>query len=71
MYRTVMVSLGFSFIKIIKGMIVGREITMKYEKLAKDILKHVGGRENINSVVHCITRLRFQLKDEGKQIQKY
>ncbi|MEH7280486.1 beta-glucoside-specific PTS transporter subunit IIABC, partial [Bacillus toyonensis] len=39
---------------------------MKYEKLAKDILKHVGGRENINSVVHCITRLRFQLKDEGK-----
>ncbi len=44
---------------------------MKYEKLAKDILKHVGGRENINSVVHCITRLRFQLKDEGKQIQKY
>ncbi len=66
MYRTVMVSLGFSFIKIIKGMIVGREIAMKYEKLAKDILKHVGGRENINSVVHCITRLRFQLKDEGK-----
>lgn len=44
---------------------------MKYEKLAKEILKHVGGRENINSVVHCITRLRFQLKDEGKQIQKY
>jgi PTS system beta-glucosides-specific IIC component len=39
---------------------------MKYEQLAKDILKHVGGRENINSVVHCITRLRFQLKDEGK-----
>ncbi len=39
---------------------------MKYEQLAKDILKNVGGRENINSVVHCITRLRFQLKDEGK-----
>lgn len=34
--------------------------------MAKDILKHVGGRENIDSVIHCITRLRFQLKDEGK-----
>lgn len=38
----------------------------KYEQLAKDIVTHVGGRENINSVGHCITRLRFQLKDEGK-----
>ena len=44
---------------------------MKYEQLAKDILKNVGGRENISSVVHCVTRLRFQLKDEGKRIQKY
>ncbi|EJS65813.1 PTS beta-glucoside transporter subunit EIIBCA [Bacillus cereus] len=39
---------------------------MKYEKLAKDILKNVGGKENVHSVVHCVTRLRFQLKDEGK-----
>ncbi|MEH6944955.1 beta-glucoside-specific PTS transporter subunit IIABC [Bacillus sp. JJ722] len=39
---------------------------MKYEQLAKDIIKNVGGKENINSVVHCITRLRFNLKDEGK-----
>lgn len=39
---------------------------MKYEKLAKDILKNVGGKENVNSVVHCVTRLRFQLKDEEK-----
>ncbi|EMA6344544.1 beta-glucoside-specific PTS transporter subunit IIABC [Bacillus cytotoxicus] len=39
---------------------------MKYEQLAKDILENVGGTENVNSVVHCITRLRFQLKDEGK-----
>lgn len=38
----------------------------KYEQLAKDIVKNVGGRENINSLTHCITRLRFQLKDEGK-----
>ncbi|MCG5102381.1 beta-glucoside-specific PTS transporter subunit IIABC [Oceanobacillus alkalisoli] len=39
---------------------------MKYEKLAKDIIENVGGKENVNSVVHCITRLRFKLKDEGK-----
>ncbi|MFP7495201.1 beta-glucoside-specific PTS transporter subunit IIABC [Terribacillus saccharophilus] len=39
---------------------------MKYEQLAKDILEQVGGRENVNSVVHCITRLRFKLKDENK-----
>lgn len=39
---------------------------MKYEQLAKDILKHVGGNENVNSVVHCVTRLRFKLKDVSK-----
>ncbi|MDU5109939.1 MAG: beta-glucoside-specific PTS transporter subunit IIABC [Clostridium sp.] len=38
----------------------------KYEQLAKDIIKNVGGKENINSLTHCITRLRFQLKDESK-----
>ncbi|MFS0637745.1 beta-glucoside-specific PTS transporter subunit IIABC [Mesobacillus foraminis] len=39
---------------------------MKYEQLAKDIIANVGGKENVSSVVHCITRLRFRLKDEGK-----
>ncbi|WP_368657751.1 beta-glucoside-specific PTS transporter subunit IIABC [Metabacillus halosaccharovorans] len=39
---------------------------MKYEKLAKDIMLNVGGKENVSSVVHCITRLRFKLKDESK-----
>ncbi|MBB5264946.1 PTS system beta-glucosides-specific IIC component [Catenibacillus scindens] len=38
----------------------------KYRKLAEDIVKNVGGNENINSVTHCITRLRFRLKDESK-----
>lgn len=38
----------------------------KYETLAKEIVKHVGGKENVNSLVHCITRLRFKLKDESK-----
>lgn len=37
----------------------------KYAKLAKEIVKNVGGRENIVSLTHCITRLRFQLKDES------
>ncbi|MEH7110580.1 beta-glucoside-specific PTS transporter subunit IIABC [Bacillus sp. JJ1764] len=39
---------------------------MKYEQLAKDIIQNVGGKENVISVVHCITRLRFKLRDEGK-----
>ena len=38
----------------------------KYEELAKKIVKEVGGKENIASLTHCITRLRFQLKDESK-----
>ena len=39
---------------------------MKYEKLAKDIIENVGGKNNVNSLTHCITRLRFKLKDESK-----
>ncbi|WP_077622531.1 beta-glucoside-specific PTS transporter subunit IIABC [Sediminibacillus massiliensis] len=39
---------------------------MSYNKLAKEILELVGGKENVNSVSHCVTRLRFRLKDEGK-----
>lgn len=39
---------------------------MKYESLAKSIIENVGGTENINSLTHCVTRLRFKLKDEDK-----
>ncbi|MGJ9384206.1 beta-glucoside-specific PTS transporter subunit IIABC [Salipaludibacillus sp. CF4.18] len=39
---------------------------MDYGKLAKEILELVGGKGNVKSVVHCITRLRFKLKDESK-----
>ena len=38
----------------------------KYDTLAADIVENVGGVENINSVIHCITRLRFYLKDDAK-----
>lgn len=36
---------------------------MPYQQLARDIINGVGGSENIVSVVHCATRLRFKLKD--------
>ncbi|GEN95870.1 PTS transporter subunit EIIC [Pediococcus ethanolidurans] len=36
-----------------------------YTKLASDIIENVGGKENIKSLIHCITRLRFYLKDES------
>lgn len=42
-----------------------------YDALAKDILDHVGGRENVIDLVHCITRLRFRLKDEGLADDNY
>lgn len=38
----------------------------KYDGLARIIIQNVGGRENIISLAHCITRLRFKLKDESK-----
>lgn len=38
----------------------------KYEELIDFIIKNVGGKNNILNVTHCVTRLRFQLKDESK-----
>lgn len=38
---------------------------MDYEVVAKKILERVGGKENVVSLVHCMTRLRFTLKDES------
>lgn len=43
----------------------------KYEDLAKDILSHIGGTDNVIDVVHCITRLRFHLKDESLADTEY
>lgn len=38
----------------------------KYAELSKEIVENVGGRENVISLTHCITRLRFKLRDESK-----
>lgn len=38
----------------------------KYDGLARIIIQNVGGKANIISLTHCITRLRFKLKDESK-----
>ncbi|HJB88944.1 MAG TPA: PTS system trehalose-specific EIIBC component [Candidatus Blautia excrementigallinarum] len=38
----------------------------KYAEDAKELLRHVGGRENIAAVSHCMTRMRFALVDPGK-----
>ena len=38
----------------------------KYDGLARIIIQNVGGKENIVSLTHCVTRLRFKLKDEAK-----
>ena len=36
------------------------------KRIATDILKLVGGKENVSTVAHCMTRLRLTLKDESK-----
>lgn len=38
---------------------------MDYSIVAKKILEKLGGESNVNSVIHCMTRLRFTLKDES------
>lgn len=38
----------------------------KYAATARQIIADVGGAQNVNSLIHCITRLRFYLKDEQK-----
>lgn len=36
-----------------------------YKKTATEVLEKIGGEENISTVTHCVTRLRFVLKDES------
>ncbi len=43
---------------------------MNYQDLAKVIIDKVGGEENVKSLTHCATRLRFNLKDDQKPDEK-
>lgn len=37
-----------------------------YDQLVREVVDKVGGVENINRLFHCVTRLRFKLKDTSK-----
>lgn len=41
-------------------------MSKKYESLANEIIEKVGGVENVDQLTHCMTRLRFTLKDNEK-----
>lgn len=41
-------------------------MSKKYESLAQDIIKNIGGKQNVKDVYHCQTRLRFKLAEEEK-----
>ncbi len=43
---------------------------MTKEDIVKQIIKDVGGSDNINNAWHCMTRLRFDLKDEKKSTMR-
>lgn len=47
------------------------KMSKNYDDLAHDIIEHVGGEENVRDLRHCVTRLRFHLKDEGKADTEY
>lgn len=44
----------------------GNVMSKKYESLAQDIIKNIGGKQNVKDVYHCQTRLRFKLAEEEK-----
>lgn len=46
-------------------------MSKNYDELARDIIAHVGGEDNVSDLRHCITRLRFKLKDEGQADTDY
>ena len=43
---------------------------MSEDSLAREIIELVGGQSNIQSLTHCVTRLRFNLKDDSKADDK-
>lgn len=47
-----------------EGLIMAKK-TLDYAKVARNIIAGIGGKENVVSLIHCMTRLRFTLKDES------
>lgn len=41
-------------------------MSQKYEELINNIVKDMGGKDNITFFTHCVTRLRFNVKDQSK-----
>ena len=39
---------------------------LDYNEVARNILENIGGKDNVSAVRHCVTRVRFTLKDESK-----
>lgn len=48
-----------------KGEVTGVKQGSKYQVLCGKIIEMVGGKQNVLNVTHCVTRLRFRLKDES------
>lgn len=48
-----------------------RDALSGYDLLAYDIIQGIGGKENIANVLHCITRVRFYLKDQSLARDEY
>src|SRR5699024_12347377 len=48
----------------------GERTMAKYENDVKQLLKLIGGKENIQAVSHCMTRMRFVLVDPKKADEK-
>ena len=42
-----------------------KEDSMDFQQLAKQVVEDIGGKDNIQSLTHCVTRLRFKLKDRS------
>lgn len=47
-------------------MIMDGSNVMDYKQFADDVVDLVGGADNVEELEHCVTRLRFVLRDEGK-----
>ena len=44
---------------------MAKKKTIDYGSLAGKIVDNVGGRDNVSGLRHCVTRVRFRLKDES------